>query len=103
MRYSPLGTEHPVLLIGIIYGQIQFSLRDFYWYLYSKTIKTPLYFPAFGYGMVAIGLAFMAGSMGGVLQAAVAVTFAVAGPLFAAFTLAIFVPFTNAKVSHVRH
>ena len=54
---------------------------------------------AFGYGLIAIGLAFIAGSMGGVLQAAVAVTFAVAGPLYAAFNLAIFVPFSNAKVS----
>ncbi|XP_042228144.1 sodium-dependent multivitamin transporter-like isoform X3 [Homarus americanus] len=51
------------------------------------------------YGMIAVGLAFLAGSMGGVLQAAIAVTFAVAGPLMAAFIMAIFMPFTNAKGS----
>ncbi|KAK3863994.1 hypothetical protein Pcinc_030258 [Petrolisthes cinctipes] len=56
---------------------------------------------ALGYGGVAVGLAFIAGSMGGVLQAAVAVTFAVAGPLMAAFIMAIFMPFTNAKGSCV--
>ena len=36
--------------------------------------------------------------MGGILQAAIAVSFAVVGPLYAAFNLAIFVPFSNAKV-----
>lgn len=62
-------------------------------------ISLPSLLTALGYGGVAVGLAFIAGSMGGVLQAAVAVTFAVAGPLMAAFIMAIFMPFTNAKVS----
>ncbi|XP_050715097.1 sodium-dependent multivitamin transporter-like [Eriocheir sinensis] len=75
------------------------SMTDYFGKLSSKTQAFITKLMAFGYGMVAIGLAFIAGSMGGVLQTAVAVTFAVAGPLFAAFTLAIFVPFSNAKGS----
>ncbi|XP_045116541.1 sodium-dependent multivitamin transporter-like [Portunus trituberculatus] len=54
-------------------------------------------FIALTYGMLALGLAFVAGSMGGVLQAAIAVTSSVAGPLLAVFIMALFMPFTNTK------
>lgn len=76
-------------------------------YRSNPDIPPPIHHPsrplltALVYGGVAVGLAFIAGSMGGVLQAAVAVTFAVAGPLMAAFIMAIFMPFTNAKVSSI--
>lgn len=52
--------------------------------------------------MLALALAFAAGSLGGVLQAAIAVTSSVAGPLLAVFIMALFMPFTNAKVRERR-
>ncbi|XP_042863380.1 sodium-coupled monocarboxylate transporter 1-like [Penaeus japonicus] len=52
-------------------------------------------FLALGYGILAMGLAFLAGHMGGVLQAAIAVTSSVAGPMLACFIMALFLPFTN--------
>ncbi|ROT80073.1 sodium-dependent multivitamin transporter [Penaeus vannamei] len=54
-------------------------------------------FLALGYGILAMGLAFLAGHMGGVLQAAIAVTSSVAGPMLACFIMALFLPFTNYK------
>lgn len=54
---------------------------------------------AMAYGVLAVGAAFLAGNLGGVLQTAVAVTSSVSGPLLAAFVMALFMPFTNAKVS----
>ncbi|XP_037779304.1 sodium-coupled monocarboxylate transporter 1-like [Penaeus monodon] len=54
-------------------------------------------FLALGYGVLAMGLAFLAGHMGGVLQAAIAVTSSVAGPMLACFIMALFLPFTNYK------
>nr|XP_045596123.1 sodium-dependent multivitamin transporter-like [Procambarus clarkii]XP_045596124.1 sodium-dependent multivitamin transporter-like [Procambarus clarkii]XP_045596125.1 sodium-dependent multivitamin transporter-like [Procambarus clarkii]XP_045596126.1 sodium-dependent multivitamin transporter-like [Procambarus clarkii]XP_045596127.1 sodium-dependent multivitamin transporter-like [Procambarus clarkii]XP_045596128.1 sodium-dependent multivitamin transporter-like [Procambarus clarkii] len=54
-------------------------------------------FLALGYGFLAVGLAFLAGNLGGVLQAAIAVTSSVAGPLLAVFLMALFMPFTNSK------
>ncbi|XP_069946558.1 sodium-coupled monocarboxylate transporter 1-like isoform X2 [Cherax quadricarinatus] len=54
-------------------------------------------FLALGYGFLAVGLAFLAGNLGGVLQAAIAVTSSVAGPLLAVFIMALFMPFTNSK------
>nr|XP_053635005.1 sodium-dependent multivitamin transporter-like [Cherax quadricarinatus] len=52
---------------------------------------------ALGYGFLAVGLAFLAGNLGGVLQAAIAVISSVAGPLLAVFIMALFMPFTNSK------
>ncbi|XP_069188022.1 sodium-dependent multivitamin transporter [Procambarus clarkii] len=52
---------------------------------------------ALGYGFLAVGLAFLAGNLGGVLQAAIAVISSVAGPLLAVFLMALFMPFTNSK------
>lgn len=49
-----------------------------------------------------MGLAFLAGHMGGVLQAAIAVTSSVAGPMLACFIMALFLPFTNYKVRYPR-
>lgn len=57
---------------------------------------------ALGYGILAMGLAFLAGHMGGVLQAAIAVTSSVAGPMLACFIMALFLPFTNYKVRDAR-
>ncbi|KAG7157234.1 Sodium-coupled monocarboxylate transporter 2-like 7, partial [Homarus americanus] len=54
-------------------------------------------FLALGYGLLAVCLAFLAGNLGGVLQAAIAVTSSVAGPLLAVFIMALFMPFTNSK------
>lgn len=65
-----------------------------------KNTNTESFFStALGYGVLAVGAAFMAGNLGGVLQTAIAVTNSVAGPLLAAFVMALFMPFTNAKVS----
>ncbi|XP_042205345.1 sodium-coupled monocarboxylate transporter 1-like [Homarus americanus] len=61
----------------------------------TQTLITKLL--ALVYGFLAVGLAFMAGKTGGILQAAVAVIWSVTGPLMAAFVMAIFMPFTNAK------
>ncbi|XP_042240978.1 sodium-dependent multivitamin transporter-like [Homarus americanus] len=52
---------------------------------------------AFGYGILAVGFAFLAGSLGGVLQAAIVVTSSVGGPLLGVFIMALFMPFTNSK------
>ncbi|KAK8740680.1 hypothetical protein OTU49_002649, partial [Cherax quadricarinatus] len=54
-------------------------------------------FLALGYGFLAVGLAFLAGNLGGILQAAIAVTSSVDGPLLAVFIMALFMPFTNSK------
>ncbi|KAF0307765.1 Sodium-coupled monocarboxylate transporter 2 [Amphibalanus amphitrite] len=49
------------------------------------------------YGLVAVGLAFVASNLGGVLQATMSITSAFGGPLLGVFTLGIFVPFANGK------
>ncbi|KAG0717767.1 Sodium-coupled monocarboxylate transporter 2 [Chionoecetes opilio] len=48
------------------------------------------------YGVLAVGLAFLAGNFGGLLQTAHAFVGSVSGPLLAVFTLAFFMPFSNA-------
>ncbi|XP_050734620.1 sodium-coupled monocarboxylate transporter 2-like isoform X2 [Eriocheir sinensis] len=48
------------------------------------------------YGTVAVGLAFMAGNLGGLLQTAHAFVGSVSGPLLSVFVLAFFMPFSNA-------
>nr|XP_045596122.1 sodium-dependent multivitamin transporter-like [Procambarus clarkii] len=52
---------------------------------------------ALGYGIISVGFALLAGNLGGVLQAGIAVNTAVAGPLLAVFLMALFLPFTNSK------
>ena len=55
----------------------------------------------FLYGCIAVGLAFVASKLGGVLQATMSITNAFGGPLLGVFTLGIFVPFANGKVRRV--
>lgn len=47
------------------------------------------------YGLISIGLAFLAGKMGGVLQVAVGVYGGCTGPILGLFCMALFVPFSN--------
>ncbi|XP_045128260.1 sodium-coupled monocarboxylate transporter 1-like [Portunus trituberculatus] len=48
------------------------------------------------YGTLAVGLAFLAGNFGGLLQTAHAFVGSVSGPLLSVFVLAFFMPFSNA-------
>ena len=50
------------------------------------------------YGLLAISLSFLVGRLGTVLQASIAISGAIRGPLFGLFCLGIFLPFTNKKV-----
>ncbi|XP_037079494.1 sodium-coupled monocarboxylate transporter 1-like [Pollicipes pollicipes] len=50
------------------------------------------------YGCLTLAMGFLASQLGGVLQASLAVTGAVSGPILGVFTLGILVPFANAKV-----
>ncbi|XP_037080771.1 sodium-coupled monocarboxylate transporter 1-like, partial [Pollicipes pollicipes] len=52
---------------------------------------------SFLYGCLAVGMAFMASQLGGVLQASLSITGAVSGPVHGVFMLGIFVPFSNGK------
>ncbi|XP_063614505.1 sodium-dependent multivitamin transporter-like [Penaeus indicus] len=52
---------------------------------------------ALGFGFLSTGLAFLAGNFGGLIQAAMALTSGVSGPMLAVFIMAIFLPFTNSK------
>ena len=53
-----------------------------------------------GYGLISIGLAYLIQFMpGGVLQASFTIFGVVGGPLFGLFTLGMWVPFANSKVS----
>ena len=50
------------------------------------------------FGVLAIALSFVVGRLGTVLQASIAISGAIRGPLFGLFCLGIFLPFTNKKV-----
>lgn len=54
---------------------------------------------AFAYGLLCIGVAFLAQNMGGVLQASLTVFGVVGGPLFGLFTLGMMVPSVRQRVS----
>ncbi|CAL4148168.1 unnamed protein product, partial [Meganyctiphanes norvegica] len=49
------------------------------------------------YGGLSVGLSYLAGQLGGVLQAAITVNSAVSSPSLAVFVMAMFMPFTNSK------
>ncbi|XP_064470607.1 sodium-coupled monocarboxylate transporter 1-like [Ornithodoros turicata] len=49
------------------------------------------------YGLLSIGLAFLAGRVGSILKAAFAMSGALSGPLLAVFTLGVLVPMCNGK------
>ena len=51
------------------------------------------------FGVLAIGMAYVASLFEGVLEAALSIQGIVGGPLVALFTLAIFFPFANSFVS----
>ncbi|CAL8077557.1 unnamed protein product [Orchesella dallaii] len=51
----------------------------------------------FAYGFLIIGFGFAAGSLGGVLKAALVVNGTVAGPLLGVFLLGVLLPFVNSK------
>ncbi|KAK3878590.1 hypothetical protein Pcinc_016803 [Petrolisthes cinctipes] len=59
----------------------------------QQTVYTKLI--AMGYGTVAVGLAFLAGNLGGLLQTAHAFVGSVSGPLLSVFVMALFMPFSN--------
>jgi len=50
------------------------------------------------YGLIAIGMAFLAGKFDGVLAASIVLNGSVAGPLLGVFLLGILLPFTNKYV-----
>lgn len=52
---------------------------------------------AASYGIASLGLAFLVGRLGTVLQASIIMSGAIRGPLLALFVLAFFFPFVNAK------
>jgi SSS family transporter len=58
-------------------------------------------FIAAGYGVLSVGLAFIVGRLGTVLQASLALSGSLGGPLLALFCLALFCPFVNAKSAFV--
>ncbi|KAL1424682.1 hypothetical protein MTO96_019972 [Rhipicephalus appendiculatus] len=49
------------------------------------------------YGVLTIGLAFVAGSVGSILKAAFAMSGALSGPLLGVFTMGLLFPFSNKK------
>lgn len=55
-------------------------------------------FLAFFFGLVCIGVAFLAQFLGGVLQASLTIFNVVGGPLFGLFSLGMFVPAANQRV-----
>ena len=52
------------------------------------------------YGILSIGMAFLVGKIGSVLEAAISLAGALFGPLFGLYLLGIMAPFANAIVSH---
>ena len=50
------------------------------------------------YGIISMLMAFVAKNMGGVIQVATGVYGGCTGPILAMFVMALFLPFTNAKV-----
>lgn len=62
----------------------------------EKTVLWINKFTAIFYGILSIGLAFVVGRLGTVLQASIALVGAVTGPLMGLFLLGIFFPFSNA-------
>lgn len=53
-----------------------------------------------GYGLLAIAMSFGVGNAGTVLQASMALTGSMIGPLFGLFSLGIFFPYATAPVKH---
>ena len=51
------------------------------------------------FGLLCIGMAYVASELGGVLEAALSILGLVGGPLLGLFTLAILFPFSNSIVS----
>lgn len=56
---------------------------------------------AFGYGIIAILLAFVVSQIDSILQAAISIAGAVVGPMFGLFLLGVLCPFANSKVSQL--
>lgn len=86
------------------------TLEDYLKSLYAKIKKRPLpdmqsSYPtkimAFLYGMICLGVAFLAQFMGGVLQASLTIFGVVGGPLFALFTMGMFTKRANQRVSNL--
>ena len=86
------------------------TLEDYLKPLYAKIKKRPLpdmqsSYPtkimAFLYGMVCLGVAFLAQFMGGVLQASLTIFGVVGGPLFALFSMGMFTKRANQRVREI--
>ncbi|XP_068139830.1 putative sodium-dependent multivitamin transporter [Drosophila tropicalis] len=74
----------------LLRGLTQRTLNDQQSLLYSKLLSV-------FFGAVCIGLAFLAGSFGGLLQAALSIFGIIGGPLLGLFTLGMYVPKANQK------
>ncbi|KRF98886.1 uncharacterized protein Dwil_GK27579 [Drosophila willistoni] len=74
----------------LIRGLTQRTLNDQQSLLYSKLLSV-------FFGAVCIGLAFLAGSFGGLLQAALSIFGIIGGPLLGLFSLGMYVPKANQK------
>ena len=62
-------------------------------------IKVTLKLIGIFYGVLSIGMAFLVGKIGSVLEAAISLAGALFGPLFGLYLLGIMAPFANAIVS----
>lgn len=62
-------------------------------------IKVTLKLIGIFYGILSIGMAFLVGKIGSVLEAAISLAGALFGPLFGLYLLGIMAPFANAVVS----
>lgn len=65
----------------------------------EKKIKMINKLTAAFYGILTIFMAFIAGKIGSVLQAAISLAGCLVGPLLGIYIMAIFVPFANVRVS----
>ncbi|OTF82445.1 sodium-coupled monocarboxylate transporter 1-like protein, partial [Euroglyphus maynei] len=61
----------------------------------EKQIQQISKFIAFGYGMLAIAMAFVVSQINSILEAAISIAGALVGPMFGLFLCGILVPFTN--------
>lgn len=64
-----------------------------------SVVSTLTKLAACAYGLIFLGMAFLAQYLGGVLQASLTIFGAVGGPLLGVFTLGMFTTYANERVS----